>query len=236
MPINIRGVTRAEFDSLCDSQDSWNCSFEFNNGDVLIYEWPSTAHARVAGAILSELTASLGALARDFATSTDARCAFDGFSCEPDAALTPLDKPNPGAGAPFAADARGSAFPNFLVEVAFAETLPHAHQKAANWIGPLTTVQQVIVVKVGEEALANGGRTLVSYSYVRGAATNPVQTVDFSYPAHQLAGVGAAGMQLHIPLAGLFFGAPGGVPARLVDPVVLDLFWLQRQVQAISGF
>lgn len=236
MPINIRGVLRAEFDTLCDSQDSWKCSIEFNNGDVLIYEWPSTAHARVAGTILFELAASLGALARGFAASTNARCAFDGISCEPDAALTPLDKPNPGAGAPFAADARGSAFPNFLVEVAFAETLPHVQQKATNWIGPLTTVQQVIVVKIGEEALANGGRTLVAYSYVRGGAANPVQTIDFSYPAHQLAGMGAAGMQLHLPLVGLFFDTPGGVPAGLADPIELDLFGLQRQLQAIPGF
>jgi hypothetical protein len=237
MPINIRGVSRPEFDVLCESQDSWGCSFEFNNGDVLIYEWPSTVHARVAGTIIAKIAASLGTHADDFGMSTDARCVFDGFSYEPDAAMTPLGKLNPGAGAPFAADASGVAFPNVLVEVAFGETLLHAQRKAVDWVGPLTTVQQAIVIKISEEALVDGGRTLVACSYVRGeGAANPVQTIDFSYPAYQLAGAGVAGMQLHVPLAGLFFGVPGGIPAGLADPIMLDLFWMQRQVRAIPGF
>lgn len=222
---------------MCISLDTWGCSFELNDGEVLIYEWPSCVHSTVAGSFLTEIATFLGARARDFRAATGPRCGFDGFSFEPDAAFTPLAKPNPGVGAPGAADADGNAFPNLVLEVAFGETLPHAQTKAAAWLGPLTSVQQVIIIKIGKDALANGGRTLLAFSYLRGmAAANLVQTIDFSYPANQLVGAGVAGMQLFVPLADLYFGDPGGVPAGMAGPAVYDLFWIQRQLRTIAGF
>jgi hypothetical protein len=149
----------------------------------------------------------------------------------------PDDKLNPGPGAPFAADAEleGTAFPNLLFEVAFGESLPHVQTQVVTWLSGLTDVQQVIVLKIGDTALAHGGRALVAYSYLRGMA-NPVQTIDFSYPAHQVMAAGTPDMQLHVPLASLFFGVPGGAPAELPNAMMIDLCWLQRRVMLTPGF
>ena len=235
LPIRISGVRRQEFDETCAARDRWGCSVEYNNGDVLIYEWPSHVHCAVAAEVIKQLTSAIGGHANDISMVTDFRCAFDGFSCEPDAAFTADGKPRLAPGALYAADNLGSPFPNVILEVAYSEELEHVQTKARLWLGPLTTVQQVIVIKVGYEALPGGGRELLAFSYIRGAAANPVQSIEFSYPAHQLAAAGAAGMQLHIPLPSLYAGVPGVAPVGLVPPA-MDLFWIQRRVQLTPGF
>ena len=234
LPIRISGVRREDFDEMCAARDRWGYSVEYNNGDMLIYEWPSNVHSTVAAEVIKKLTGTVGGHADDISMATDFRCAFDGLSLEPDAAVTPDGKPRLAPGALYAADSLGSPFPNVILEVAFREELEHVQTKARLWLGPLTTVQEVIVIKVGYEALPEGGRELLAFCYIRGAA-NPVQSIDFSYPAHQLAAVGTAGMQLHIPHPSLYAGVPGGAPAGLA-PQALDLFWIQRRVQLTPGF
>ena len=234
LPIRISGVRREEFDETCAARDRWGCSVEYNNGDVLIYEWATDVHSTVAAEVIKKLTSTVGGHADDIRMATDFRCAFDGFSCEPDAAFTPFGKPRLAPGALYAANNLGSPFPNVILEVAYSEELEHVQTKARLWLGPLTTVQQVIVIKVGYEALPGGGRELQAFSYIRGAA-NPVQSIDLSYPAHQLAAAGTAGMQLHIPIRSLYAGVPGGAPAGLA-PQALDLFWIQRIVRLTPGF
>lgn len=166
--------------------------------------------------------------------STDFRCDFDGFSFEPDVAFTPFGKPHLAPGAQCAADKLGAPFPNVIFELAYSEELAHVQTKALRWLSPLTTVQQVVVFKVGYEPLPGGGRELLAFNYIRGAA-NPVQSIDFSFPAHHLAAAGAAGMQIHMPLPCVFFGVPGGAPAGLAAQVS-DLFWMQRIVRLTAGF
>ena len=90
-------------------------------------------------------------------------------------------------------------------------------------------MQQVIVVKVGD-APGGGVRALHAYSVVRGAAANPVQTVDFSLPAATdgAAGPDSLALQLHVPLACLYYQAAGGPPPGIADPLDVDLLFVQQ--------
>jgi len=142
---------------------------------------------------------------------------------EPDSFIWPLGRNNGGV---------RDCTPNVVVEVAFSETEPDVLNKAAAWIGPGFTVQQVIVIKIGARARVGEGRTMRARSYVRGAAMNPVQgAIDFD----QVAGAGNAGMQFHINHAQLLVGAPAATFAAMAavpDPIVIDLFHVQRVILA----
>lgn len=153
-------------------------------------------------------------------------------TCQADASLTPFAKPNPGIGALDAADDQGTAYANVVIEVAESQELADVFCKAAEWIGAGTTVQQVIVVKVGD-APGGGARALHAYSFVRGAAANPVQTIDFSLPA-AAAGPGSPALQLHVPLACLYYQAAGGPPPGMADPLDADLFFVQQMAASVT--
>lgn len=157
-----------------------------------------------------------------------------GNSRQADASLAPFAKPNPGVGALGAADDKGTAYANVVIEVAVLQELADVFSKVAECIGAGTTVQQVIVVKVGD-APGGGVRALHAYSFVRGGVANPVQMIDFSLPA----AVGAAGpgfpaLQLHVPLACLYYQAAGGPPPGIADPLDIDLFFVQRAAASVT--
>jgi len=143
---------------------------------------------------------------------------------EPDGYIRPLGKATPGGANDLTA--------NVIVEVAFSEPEPHVLAKAAAWIGPGFTVQQVIVIKIGARPRVGGRRTMRAWSYVRGAAVNPVQgPIDFD----QVAAAGAARMQLFINHAQLLVGAPAATVAAMAavpDPIVIDPFHVQQQIWA----
>jgi len=88
------------------------------------------------------------------------------------------------------------------------------------------------VIKIGARARVGEGRTMRARSYVRGAAMNPVQgAIAFD----QVAAAGVAGMQFHINHAQLLVGAPAATFAAMAavpDPIVIDLFHVQRVILA----
>lgn len=222
-----KGVSREFFEDFLDAhEDRMGVRLEYCNSCVVVYECPvSLIHERVHSAVYSVIRTALGVRAYSFGGGGPS-CRIGDSSRQPDASLTPFSKPMPGVGAADAADDKGSPFPNVIVEVAVSQTLAAVLSKAAAWVGPDTTVQQAIVVKVGD-ARDGRARELHAYSYVRGAA-NPVQTIDFSIPLHAAVAPGYPAMQLHVPLAGLFFQAAGGVPAGLADPLDVDFFFVQQ--------
>jgi hypothetical protein len=208
--------------------DDFACSgrLEYKNGEVWIYEFTNhPAHEAAAGEIVGQCIEVLSLNHVRPLFSTGASPSFDNnvaqLVFEPDGFVKPRGRvtglvrdPNP----------------NVVVEVAFSETEPHVLAKAAAWIGPGFTVQQVIVIKIGARPRVGGGRTMRALSYVRGAAMNPVQgPIDFD----QVAAAGAAGMQLFINHAQLLVGAPAATVAAMAavpDPIAMGLFHVQQAI------
>jgi hypothetical protein len=209
-------------------RDGYACPgrLEYKNGEVWIYEFTNhPAHEAAAGEFVGRvrdefaLNNARGLFSTGASPSVDSNVTQLVF--EPDGFIRPDGK--------VIAGVRGRT-PNVVVEVAFSETEPRVLNKAAAWIGPGFTVQQVIVIKIGARARVGGGRTMRARSYVRGAAMNPVQgAIDFD----QVAAAGSAGMQLDINHAQLLVGAPAATVAAMAavpDPIVIDLFHVQQKI------
>jgi hypothetical protein len=107
-----------------------------------------------------------------------------GWSYEPDASLR-VEGFRPGPGDPEKADRFGNRRPNVIVEVALTENETHVRAKALHWLATATNpsngVQQVIVVKIGRTVRLDfdDHRTMKAWRYARGAAANPVETIEF---------------------------------------------------------
>jgi hypothetical protein len=211
--------------------DGFACSgrLEYKNGEVWIYEFKNhPAHEAAAGVIVKKIVRALVLHNAEDLFSTGASPSVDNnlfhLVYEPDGFLWPLGKVTPGG--------VHDDTSNVIVEVAFHESEPHVLAKAADWIGAGFTVQQVIVIKIGARPRVGGRRTMRAWSYVRGAAVNPVQgAIDFD----QVAAAGVAGMQLFINHAQLLVGAPAATVAAMAavpDPIVIDLFHVQQQIWA----
>ena len=223
------GVSREFFEDFLSAHESnyMGARLEYRDSRILICECPTVIHGCVASSVYDVIRAVLGMHALRFRGGAPS-CWVGESSFVPGASLTPFTKPNPGPGAATAASVRGYAFPNVVIEVAVLRPFEDVQRKARDWIGLSTTVQQVLVFKVGE-ALGEGARQLHAYSYIRGN-DDPVQTIDVSIPGHVVIAAGNLAMQLRVPLAGLYFQVPGGPPAGLADPLLVDLFFVQQIV------
>ena len=227
------GVSREFFeDFLTAHEERMGVRLEYCDSRIVIYECPVSAiHEVIHDTMYKLINSALGVHALNFRGGGPS-CRIGGSSRQADASLTPRSKPKPGVGAADAADDQGLPYPNVVIEVAVSQKLEDVFSKARAWIGPDTTVQQAIVVKVGD-ALGGGARDLNAYSFIRGAA-NPAQVIDFSIPLHAVAGPGSPAMQLHVPLVGLFFQAVGGIPAGMADPLNVDMFFVLQQAADVT--
>jgi len=127
-------------------RDGYACPgrLEYKNDEVWIYEFTNhPAHEAAAGVIVTSIMRALHNAWTLFSSgaspSVDNNVAQLVF--EPDGYIRPLGKATPGGANDLTA--------NVIVEVAFSEPEPHVLAKAAAWIGPGFTVQQVIVTKIG---------------------------------------------------------------------------------------
>jgi Uma2 family endonuclease len=224
------GVSREFFEDFLSAYESnyMGARLEYRDSRILICECPvSEVHECVVTSTYDVIRAALGSSAFGFRGGAPS-CRVGASSFQPDASLTPFTKPNPGPGAAMAAGITGYAFPNVVIEVAVSQSLEDVQRKARDWLGPTTTVQQVLVFKVGT-ALVGGARQLHADSYIRGN-DDPVQTIDFSIPGHAILATGNLAMQLRVPHACLYFQVPGGPPAVLTDPLFVDLYYVQQAV------
>lgn len=222
-----KDVSREFFEDFLAAHDErMGVRLEYRDSSIVVYECPvSVIHETVQSAVYDAIRAALGFRAFSFRGGAPS-CKIGCSSRQADASLTPRTKPNPGIGVAAAADAKGFAYPNVVVEVAVSQTWADVGSKAEARIGPHTTVQQAIIVQVGD-ARGAGARVLRVYSYIRGVA-NPAQDINLSLPAPADAVSGSPVMQLHVPLACLFYEAAGGVPAGMADPLDVDMFCVQQ--------
>jgi hypothetical protein len=159
-------VTLKQFHAKCDRNDSSGCYWwEFKDGEVWIYEFPHTAHARAAGEVTFQLRVQMGQHMNDIISAASPRCDNNAknWSSEPDGSLTVMNS-RPGRGHADAADQFGNRWPNIIVEVAFRESETHVLAKAIDWLetatDPNNGVQQVIVIKIGMTVPSGGSRTI----------------------------------------------------------------------------
>jgi Uma2 family endonuclease len=234
-------VTLKQFHAKCDRNDSSGCFWwEFKNGKVWIYEFPLAAHNRAAGEIIFKLRVQMGQHMDDIISAASPRCDnnANNWSYEPDGSLT-VRNSRPGPGHADAADQCRNRWPNIIVEVAFRESETHVRAKAIDWLetatDPTNGVQQVIVIKFGTTMPTDRNRTMKAWRYERGAAENPVQTIEFGNqgPGNGATEAGLDGMQLHIPVSSVYL--PNAPPADLLGPLVLDLFYIRRVIEYAFG-
>ena len=231
-------VTLKQFHTKCDRLESGGCfRWEFKGGKVWIYELPHEAHESAASEIIWQIRHQMGEHANDVIVAASPQCDNDAanWSYGPDGSLTVFDH-RPGPGHPDAADAAGNRWPNIIVEVALRESEPHVLAKALNWLDTATNpnngVQQVIVIKIGTTVRSDGHRTMKAWRYERGTADNPVQTIEFGNHGHNYGATeaGMDGMQLYIPVASVYL--PNDPPADFAGPLVLDLYYIRRTIEA----
>jgi hypothetical protein len=236
LPICIaHNVTLEQFHAECDQNEHESrggSRWEFKRGEVWIYELPHLAHDSAAGQVIKKLTMEMGQHADDIFSAASPRCdnnnIANNWSYEPDGSMR-VRGVRPGPGHADAADLAGNRWPNIIVEVAYTESEPHVRAKAIDWLGTAITdpnngVQQVIVIKIGKNVRVDGHRPMKVWRYARGAAENPVQTINFGNdePDNGATEAGLAEMKLLIPVASLYL--PNDPPANLPAPLVLDFF------------
>ena len=214
--------------------------WEFKDGKAWIYELPHAAHERTAGRLIAEISHGLTPHNRAVIFSPSPRCDDNTahLSMEPDGSVKVRGN-RPGAGHPDAADAAGNRWGNVIVEVAFRESEIHVRGKALAWLdacnNPNFGVQQVIVVKIGPTVRVDGHRTMKAWRYARGAANNPVQSIEFGNhgPNHGATVANLPGMQLQIPVASIFY--PAAAPAGLGANIDIDLFHVRQDIEDAFG-
>jgi hypothetical protein len=236
-----QNVTLEQLHAKCDRNESGGCfRWEFQEVKVWIYELPLAPHDDATGESRSELRAQMGQHFRDVIYAASPRCDnnANNWSYEPDGSLR-VRGVRPGQGHADAADRFGNRWHNIIVEVAYTESETLVRDKALEWLDTATDsnngVQQVIVIKIGAGVRVNDNRTMMAWRYERGAAENPVQTIEFANhdEGNGATEAGLDGMQLHIPVTSVYL--PIAPPADLPGPLVLDLFYIRRTIKEAFG-
>ncbi|CAB9514174.1 expressed unknown protein [Seminavis robusta] len=221
----------------------WCFRMEFRKGKAWIYELPHAAHDRAAAEVIKRITMGMGAHADDVIMASSPRCDDNNGvnSFGPDGSVSEKFQ-RPGPGQPGAADATGNRFPNFIVEVAYDESAPHARRKAIAWLNasnnPNFAVQQVIVIKIGPPRVTRGNsRRMEAWRYEQAAPpavndyNNFAQHFDFGVPMNGPGlGVTAANqMVIQIPTASFY--QPANVPGGMQASIDVDLFSIRDVIE-----
>ncbi|CAG8622552.1 16941_t:CDS:2, partial [Acaulospora colombiana] len=121
--------------------------WEWLNGEVLIYEFPSMSHEVCIGAIINQIN---NQCINAYGTDARIRCAGStktrdrNRGKEADASFRPT---KPAVTAPNGSNGDNRPWPNLVVEVAYTETLDHAEEALKYWMSP-GRAHDCIIVKI----------------------------------------------------------------------------------------
>lgn len=250
----VEGITLEVFKQVMekDKEDQSRGRLMFADGSIFIYEIPTRRHERAGGAVIASVGHAL--LPTCYVEpSPRLTSAPGGWSKEPDAAITPHNKPKPGPANLLRADDEGGAWPNVILEVAASDRLGDVLGDAARWLGPNTTVR--VMVAIMEWAVGADGRAqMVALRFRRNAPQVPDRIISFGskelhhatvtsfnrvgWPA--ITGfVGAGGIcnaaampayQMPIARGDVFHSVPGGPPVGAPVNYDIDLFVVKRNI------
>ncbi|EQC36858.1 hypothetical protein SDRG_05688 [Saprolegnia diclina VS20] len=180
------------------------------NGRLLVYSLPTFVHERTAcriGNYAKTRVMRIGNnmdLIETLEGAGNPTCYINGVGYEPDFTLTPVGLVV--GGDVFAAAGR-SPFPNFVVEIALKnESLPRLNAKLHQWIGPATSVQVAIGVKI----FASTRRLAIMHLRNMPTITREFGIARAQPPRRAPAAPPAFGFPIHM----LYHGVP--LPAALV--------------------
>ncbi|RGB40684.1 hypothetical protein C1646_380576 [Rhizophagus diaphanus] len=140
------GITIEEYEKRTEEFNIHGC-WEWSNGIVLIYEFPSAPHEVCIGAIVKEIIRNCsnadGTNAEIYSFgSTRTRDRNRGK--EADASFRPI---KPAVTASDGSDGKVFPWPNLVVEVAYTETLNHVEEALSHWLSP-GRAHDCIIVKI----------------------------------------------------------------------------------------
>jgi hypothetical protein len=203
-----KSIGKVQF--MCDSGES--------KGKLVVYTLTHSVHGRTASEIVDIIKDSVResanhAISRSIGDGRDVDCLVSGQGYKPVSALLPK---NLHVGGNVLARIPGDTnpFPNVVIEVEYTHfPLPKLKSKLENWIGPSTSVQVAIGIKIMQNRRIDGRRRMIGLVYERGVDTH--QDVEFGTNVSQ-AELDAA--QLTFNAASLFYGVP--VPVSLIGQVI----------------
>eukprot|EP01122_Echinamoeba_exundans_P001073 TRINITY_DN11014_c0_g1_i1.p1 TRINITY_DN11014_c0_g1~~TRINITY_DN11014_c0_g1_i1.p1 ORF type:complete len:298 (+),score=51.95 TRINITY_DN11014_c0_g1_i1:126-896(+) len=229
-------------------------------GDIVVVDAPTRTHqvtaSRLVDAIADQLNALPGVPADTF-VKNDCPTTTVGL---PDGSITASGKPSIPGGGPGSANARGSPWPNVVVEVGWSQELNDIRDKCREWLNG-TTVQVAILIKIRPQEWRHHTNTnrlnpampdapaplripLLLELWRRNAAGVPHAThsYDFGTGGQQwnaanpnCSAPGLPAYTFTLSKSEIYFGDPAATNAAwyiaLVDPIVsVDLFQLRAHI------
>lgn len=187
-------------------------------GKLVVYTLPHPVHGRTASEVVDMIKDSVENLtnretARSIQDDRDVDCQVSGQGYKPECALIPR---NLAVGGNVLPRIPGDtiAFANVIIEVEYTHlSLPRLKTKLQNWIGPTTSTQVAIGIKIMPKRRISGRRRMVGLLYKKGVAVH--QEVEFGNDISPAALVVA---QLTFNATSLFHGVP--FPSGLVGQVI----------------
>jgi len=241
----------------CNTERKLPVKIRLANGKIMAYEVSHTDHSVVTIEIVCLMKAWNdqldGASGEDLTVDQNSYYTADLTIRPPGLRRAPAGRePNP----------KGTAYPTMVVEVGVSETISSLHDLARNYFSPRTTIQIYLAIKLFPTR-TNGTRAMLALRYLRTNQNNTVpdvilsfgtaplhySTIDFltnivGVPLANITGVGFSAIacnapgipdyQVHIPVAELFNGSSGGIPAGSINGFYLDLWKLQNVVLRLT--
>ncbi|RLN59839.1 hypothetical protein BBJ28_00022599 [Nothophytophthora sp. Chile5] len=207
----LESISRENFRRWLDDHEGKLRHWEYEpvtagSGRVIVYSFPSRVHERTAGKIMLAILKQV-----EEADNATALTETFGMEYAPTIYIGDRDQEPNGSLTPDAADI--DAFPNLIVEIAYSQLWDDLVAKLERWIGPNTTVQIAIGVKVDRP-----NRRIILLQRDGQDVTHT--DVDFA--------VGEPA-PVSFPLRALYYGValPDALVGHEDDPIWIGLAWLR---------
>ncbi|RLN77313.1 hypothetical protein BBJ28_00022724 [Nothophytophthora sp. Chile5] len=210
----FESISREDFRRWLDDHEDELRHWEYepvtaDSGRVIVYSFPSKVHESTAGGIMLDILKHV----EDAGNSTELMKTFR-MQYAPTINVGDRDQEPNGSLTPTAADI--DAFPNLIVEIAHSQSWNNLVAKLERWMGPNTTVQVAIGVKVDRP----NRRIILLQRDGQGVVRTEV---DFAVgdPA-----------PISFPLRALYHGValPDALVGHEDDPIWIDLVWLRGEI------
>jgi len=232
------GVTLEEYERRVEEFNIHGC-WEWTEGDVMIYEWPSEPHEICIGAITEELMDACRPVKRTNAqicSLGSTRTRAGGSGKEADDSFRPK---KPLVNPPNGSDGYNCPWPNIVVEVAYSETIEHVWEKVNTyWLKP-NRAHDAIIVKIDPVPQGERPIRMRAWHYcVSDRVTRNLfparNSFEFGLQPPLLVQPGAC--VINIQLDCLYHDLKPNIQIPrnvLPDPIVLDFFYVQQAIVAM---